>query len=835
LGMKLWTLTDDRLQELKRQYQEKAYEVEQLEATTLEELWERDLVKLDHALDQIDRDDAKEAEAAAKLVKKSMGADMEGLVNRQCVLVLTQDFKAKRVKTSEWKAVRKGKGLNRKGALDAKVQKGLQAEEVDEDAEADFEKEALRDVFCCYDFDALLVFTEEGNVFSLQALDVPAAKTVKSKATPIKEFMPDIGDEHITAIVTVPQKALRDQSDEFVVLVSAGGLAKKVSVDKFRSLETSKTGKKGVMCFKLAPDDKLKWALRGTENSALAMVTEKGFVLRCSLGPDWPVGGAKATGKRAMRITSKGGDLAACCVAEMTKEEVEAAEVAKALALEKRKIMAEKRLASEKAAAEGGDATAAAMEDSDLKAKAKKECDDDDSDNAGDDAAGDDAADVQDEEEEAGDEEDVDMKDAEDGDKPTPDPALGDSQVVAAPAPAVVISDYGPSLLMISENGWGMRVPFTNKRVQMARKGRAGLKVMKITDSDDIIGVVVVGGRVEVKLPADPRNAFKIWYAENRMLLEQDSLALTDETRSAMEGEATKDAETKAAEATKELKEGEGEEKAVVVPSVPGGFLIHHMGQKKFRELPASEIEPFEKRAEQEKEAHEKAMEEYRKDRPESEQVMLASQHGFISRIMVDSVPVIDKRLGAKGIRVVKIKGRDALSSVSLLTAADDTPDEAAALEAAALAAAPVAVGPPPREEGDSAPEEEDPDEEKKPKATTPRRVPLKRALPSTPPTNRQASHSDAAAAAALLGTPMESPGRRIRGKRPASEVGLSPSVADRSVARPSQTSRARSSSAAPAEAPAATSGRGRGAASVRKALGKRSLGTLRLTQPAFD
>jgi DNA topoisomerase-2 len=104
LSMKLWTLTEDRLQELKKQHQDKAFEIDKLEGISLEELWETDLVKLENALDQIDRDDAKEAEAALKLAKKNMGGDMDDLVNRQCVLVLTQDFKAKRIKTSEWKA-----------------------------------------------------------------------------------------------------------------------------------------------------------------------------------------------------------------------------------------------------------------------------------------------------------------------------------------------------------------------------------------------------------------------------------------------------------------------------------------------------------------------------------------------------------------------------------------------------------------------------------------------------------------------------------------------------------------------------------------------------------
>merc|ERR1719424_1393130 len=370
LSMKLWNLTDDRLQELKKQHQAKALEVEDLEATTLEQLWEKDLVKLEAALNQIDREDAKEAEAAARLAKKTMAAEADCMVNRQCVLALTQDFKMKRIKTSEWKAQRKGKGLKkgtlatdvvkRKKTLETDAEKAEQPDEGEEEAaekEAEVEKEAIKDVFCCHDFDALLVFTEEGNVFSLQALDVPAAKTAKTKSTPIKEFMPDIGDEHVAAIVTVPQKALKDQSDEFVVLVSSTGLAKKASVDKFKSLETSRKVSKGFPCFKLAEGDKLKYALRGSEISALVMVTEKGCVLRTSLGPDFPNGTARGPGKKAIRLTQKSGTVAACCITELTKEELQKTEeaMAKALALRLARAEAAEAAAKEKENGDGAE------------------------------------------------------------------------------------------------------------------------------------------------------------------------------------------------------------------------------------------------------------------------------------------------------------------------------------------------------------------------------------------------------------------------------------------------------------------------------------------------
>jgi len=701
INMKLWTLTDDRLQDLKRQHQEKTLEIEGLEGTTLEELWERDLAKLDLVLDQLDREDAKDAEAAAKLAKKHLAADMEGLVNKQCVLVLTQDFKAKRVKTSEWKAQRKGRGLNRKGIID---KKRLEEAQDDDDAEAELEKEALRDVFCCHDFDALLVFTEEGNVFSMQALDVPAAKNVRSKATPIKEFLPDIGDEHVAAIVTVPQKALRDQSDEFVVLVSAEGLAKKVCVDKFRALETNrKASKKGLQCFKFTlQGDKLKWALRGSNNSALVMVTSEGFALRTSMGEDWRPAAPRGAGKKAIRVTSKAGRLASCCVSEMTPQEIQKAEEAKAKAAA---LSAEKKaaaVASAELVAAGGVAPQMAApfgRGRPKKLKVKNDADDDDSGNEGDDIPkmpevkneaddddseneGDDAEDAQDPEANESDgaesegEEDVDMTD---GGKPLPQAGSEPEKAVGAEETATQVtlekSDWGTCLLMLTEDGMGMRVPLTHKRLQIMRKGRAPSRVMKIGDSDDLIGACIVTGKVEQKKPELKGKPFPLWYAENKAIIQADILNLTEEKKTQMEGEASS-AEKHIEE---NVLEGDAENDATTAGNVPIGFLAMQIGRKRFNELPPSEMEALEKRCEMDRDEYEKLMEEFKTANvPSEEQVMVASKCGFISRVMVDTVPVVNKNAGTRGARIVKVKGRnDALSSISLLGAMDEV-DEAA-------------------------------------------------------------------------------------------------------------------------------------------------------------
>jgi len=281
---------------------------------------------------------------------------------------------------------------------------------------------------------------------------------------------------------------------------------------------------------------------------------------------------------------------------------------------------------------------------------------------------------------------------------------------------------------MVTEDGWGMRVPLSHKRLWMVKRGRAGLRVMRVADGDDMVGACIVSGKTELKKPAEPRQPFWIWYSENKATVEQDVQSLTDEKRAQMEGEIQKvDAE-----------EADADDKGV--PLSLG--LVQRMGRKRYGELCETDTQGFEKRAVEEKEKHEELMETFRQHQPESEQVMVASQNGFISRIMVESVPVFDKRGPVKGVRVCRIKGRDSLSSISLLSAADDSID---GVDDAPPAASPVIA---------AATEPDSPELILGTKGS-----PM--ALPTTPPIN----HHQA--------TPMQSPGRRISGKRSVSDMGV--------------------------------------------------------------
>ncbi|CAE8691232.1 unnamed protein product [Polarella glacialis] len=234
LSMKMWSLTDDKVEALRKLRGEKLAAMEELRATSVDTLWERDLQRLETALDACDAEDAKEAEAAAKLAAKNMGED-NILVNKQCVLVLSRNFRAKRVRTSEWKAKRRGAGLqgrtkkagkkgtgNDGGDGEEKPQEDgeeekEEKEEKDDEEEAEGEAtgdEALAGVFCCHDFDALLVFSEHGFVYMLQALDVPLAKKMSAPGAELKDFLPELEGHRIASLCAVSQGSLKSATQQ---------------------------------------------------------------------------------------------------------------------------------------------------------------------------------------------------------------------------------------------------------------------------------------------------------------------------------------------------------------------------------------------------------------------------------------------------------------------------------------------------------------------------------------------------------------------------------------------------------------------------------------------
>merc|ERR1719453_2178540 len=100
-----------------------------------------------------------------------------------------------------------------------------------------------------------------------------------------------------------------------------------------------------------------------------------------------------------------------------------------------------------------------------------------------------------------------------------------------------------------------MRLPFSNKRLHMVKRGRMGIRAMRVQDDDEVIGACVVDGKVEPKKPMDPREAQSIWFEGQRIAIDEELTALTEEQR------LKKQKELKAREAAEEQAKASAEEK----------------------------------------------------------------------------------------------------------------------------------------------------------------------------------------------------------------------------------------------------------------------------------
>eukprot|EP00927_Polykrikos_kofoidii_P065329 TRINITY_DN6109_c1_g1_i1.p1 TRINITY_DN6109_c1_g1~~TRINITY_DN6109_c1_g1_i1.p1 ORF type:complete len:1144 (-),score=229.56 TRINITY_DN6109_c1_g1_i1:176-3361(-) len=659
ISMKMWSLTEEKVLELMKQHDQRSKEIEDLQATPLETFWERDLVKLEDALDLCDREDAKEAEAAAKMAAKVMGDT--ALVNKQCVIVLSHNYTIKRVRTSEWKARRKGNLSNaRGGALDRKATKKIGG---DGDAEADEEDDAdaLAGVFVCYDFDALLVFSEHGMCYMIQALDVPLAKKMNAAGTSLTDFLPELGSRKITALITVPQGALKDQSDEFVVLVTALGMAKKMSLDRFRALRPGK----GIVAMTISSGDSLKWAHRASANCALVVGTQDGNVLRTSLGPNWRQGTTKGRGMKVIKMRgghASGDQIAATAVHEMSEHERKTI----CDAILRKKVEDSTRPDGDGDDAVGDDAAEGGPPTTAMRVL-RRGGDDDDSDNCGqlnndgveeedeDGAEEDDAAG----EDEAAEDEEIEKNEA-------------DPQAIAnftsegqkvdddATKEGLVATHDDRCLLLVTSRGMSLRMPLSCRRARLLRRGACGNRAIKLADNDIVVSINVVSNRDNAGMPDPSRAPFQIWYAEAKAGMEEHDNEHGVTSASCGAGLVA---------ATQLVTE-----KCDDMAGVKGFEFVHKM-REKFRALPEEVQKVFIERGEEERKRYKRKMEEYAQSQTACEELLLGSSGGNISRISVGSIPILTR--AARGRTIAKCAKGDLICAVSLLSALETVHDEA--------------------------------------------------------------------------------------------------------------------------------------------------------------
>jgi DNA gyrase subunit A len=141
--------------------------------------------------------------------------------------------------------------------------------------------------------DDLLFFTNMGKAFQIKMYDIPEGRKA-TKGKSIMNFLSLGSEEKVMSILSVSKAS--KQKDHYLMLVTSGGTAKKMSYEHFKDVRRS-----GLIAIRLDKDDTLKSALLVEKTDEVMLVTASGQSVRFKES-DIREMGRTAGGVRAMKL-----------------------------------------------------------------------------------------------------------------------------------------------------------------------------------------------------------------------------------------------------------------------------------------------------------------------------------------------------------------------------------------------------------------------------------------------------------------------------------------------------------------------------------------------------
>jgi len=142
------------------------------------------------------------------------------------------------------------------------------------------EEDVVTQFFMANTHDSLLFFTNSGKVFQTKGYEVPESSR-QSKGKAIVNFLQVSPADVITAVVPIS----KDQKGEYLFMVTANGVVKKVDMDSF-----SQVRKSGMVAIKLKGNDELGWVLSTSGKDQVMLVTSGGNAIRFKENDVRPMG-----------------------------------------------------------------------------------------------------------------------------------------------------------------------------------------------------------------------------------------------------------------------------------------------------------------------------------------------------------------------------------------------------------------------------------------------------------------------------------------------------------------------------------------------------------------
>jgi DNA gyrase subunit A len=139
----------------------------------------------------------------------------------------------------------------------------------------------------------LLFFTNLGKAYQIRMFDIPEGRRA-TKGKSIMNFLQLQTDEKVMSILPVEKD--KKGKDQFLMLLTQNGTAKKMSYDQFKDVRRS-----GLIAIKLDPKDSLQGALLTEKEDSVMLATKKGQAIRFKES-DIREMGRTAGGVRAMKL-----------------------------------------------------------------------------------------------------------------------------------------------------------------------------------------------------------------------------------------------------------------------------------------------------------------------------------------------------------------------------------------------------------------------------------------------------------------------------------------------------------------------------------------------------
>ena len=185
----------------------------------------------------------------------------------KCVVVLTDGGSIKRIKSTSFRAQRRGgKGVKTQDDITSMV---LRTNTVD----------------------SLMIFTNKGNMYRLIVDDIPEG-TNTSKGTPVRALVSMEQGEKPEVIYSI----YRDTDAKYVIFVTKNGYVKRSSLEEY--LGTKKKG--GIKALNLHEGDSIASVFLANEENII-ILSKNGYAIRCK-GTDFPASGRVTMGYKGINL-----------------------------------------------------------------------------------------------------------------------------------------------------------------------------------------------------------------------------------------------------------------------------------------------------------------------------------------------------------------------------------------------------------------------------------------------------------------------------------------------------------------------------------------------------